>query len=223
MTLSPKARELIEASRAALRATPADRDRVEQALRVRLGEAALPPDGSGSARASHAAGWHSAVAIVSGLCVVAGVTLLALRDVPERSTERPAASPAQVATPAKPAQPPALELQPIAADAPVSAKPLEPRAPRARDRLAEEVALLSRAASELSAGRAESALAVLDEHRRKFPHGTLREERQAARARALCTRGQVRDGLAQLAQLAPSSPTAAQARQVCEEHRRRLR
>jgi hypothetical protein len=87
---------------------------------------------------------------------------------------------------------------------------------RARDRLAEEVALLSRATKALRAGRAAEALRALDEHQSKFPRGALSEERRAAKAEALCSLGRVREGRAELGRLAPQSPAAARAKQVCD-------
>jgi hypothetical protein len=78
------------------------------------------------------------------------------------------------------------------------------------------VALLSRATSALRAGRAAEALKALDEHRRKFPNGTLSEERRAARAQALCSLGRIDEGRAELSLLAPRSPAAARASQVCD-------
>jgi hypothetical protein len=62
-------------------------------------------------------------------------------------------------------------------------------AKRATDRLAQEVAILSRATSELHAGRPANALKAIDEHARKFPNGLLVEERRAARTQALCALG----------------------------------
>ena len=81
---------------------------------------------------------------------------------------------------------------------------------RTRDGLAEEVALLSRAETELRAGRPAKALLVLAEHQRKFPRGALAEERTAARIQALCALGlrdeanaQLAPALAHLAELGP--------------------
>ena len=54
------------------------------------------------------------------------------------------------------------------------------------DRLAQEVALLSRATSALRSGRPADALTALNEHQSQFPKGVLAEERRAARAQALC-------------------------------------
>jgi hypothetical protein len=55
--------------------------------------------------------------------------------------------------------------------------------------LAEEVRLLESAQRELAAGRASSALGLLDEHARRFHAGSLAEERAAARVLALCQLG----------------------------------
>jgi len=90
---------------------------------------------------------------------------------------------------------------------------------RAQSSLSEEVALLSRAETDLHAGRPESALRSLDEHERRFPHGTLEQERIAARAQALCALGRFAEAqapLEQLARTAPNSPNEERARQACQ-------
>jgi hypothetical protein len=100
-----------------------------------------------------------------------------------------------------------------------SAKPpLEPKAPAqaAQDALAQEVELLTRATSELRAGRPGAALKLLDEYQRKFPDGRLAIERRAVKAQALCASKRVSEGRAELARLAPQSPAAGRARQVCD-------
>ena len=92
--------------------------------------------------------------------------------------------------------------------------------PRSRDGLAEEVVLLSRAQTELRAGRPANALLALNEHQRKFPRGTLAEERTAARIQALCALGRTDEANAQLKQLASISPNSAhqeRARQACRK------
>jgi hypothetical protein len=95
--------------------------------------------------------------------------------------------------------------------------------PKRRDRLAEEVELLSRATVELRTGNAHGALEALEEHQRKFPMGTLTEERRAAMALALCALARVREGRAQLAALAPNSPAVARAQQACGSDAEALR
>jgi hypothetical protein len=98
----------------------------------------------------------------------------------------------------------------------VSAARPASRAAARGDRLGQEVALLSRATSALKAGRPADALKTLEAHRRRFPSGTLGEERRAATAQALCTLRRVREGRAALEQLARDSPVAARAKQVCD-------
>ena len=84
-----------------------------------------------------------------------------------------------------------------------------------RDNLSEEVAILSRAETELHAGRPAVALRLLDEHERKFGNGLLAEERIAARVQALCALGRTTEADAQLARLSPKSLHGEQARQAC--------
>jgi hypothetical protein len=111
---------------------------------------------------------------------------------------------------------PSIEVTPPSVIAPPAAAPSEAPALHARDRLAEEVALLSRATTALRAGRAAEALKTLDEHQSRFPRGALSEERRAAKAQALCSLGRMSEGRAELARLAPQSPAAARAKQVCD-------
>ncbi len=219
MALSPQARALLEASRKTLRSTTADRERIEAALRLRLGPAALPEAG-GLAPSPRAFGWQAAAGVAAGVCVIAAVALFSLREVPP--TREPA--PQQTVQPPAPASPqhgPVLAPQPSAAGAPApptivtGPKRRPPRAARPRDRLADELTLLARATSELRAGHATAALTALEEHQRKFPSGALREERRAAKAQALCALGRVREGEAELAGLPPQFPAAQRARQLC--------
>jgi hypothetical protein len=86
---------------------------------------------------------------------------------------------------------------------------------RAHDSLSEEVAILSRAETELHSGRAESALKLLSDHERKFKNGILAEERTAARIQALCALGRTSDANAQMTRLSPESLHGERARQAC--------
>lgn len=224
-TLDPNTHALIQAGRRALRSTAADRERIEASLRARLGADALPLD-SGVAQVTrsitHSMGWHAAAGAAIGICVLAGVAFVALR--PTASDPLPQARPAthrpapQTAPAAPPREAPAAVREPVAPAHAIVAPSASPAgsAPLTRDHLAREVALLSRATSELRAGRAATALKVLGEHQRRFPSGVLIEERRAAKAQALCLVGRVREGRAVLAQLTPQSPAAASAQQVCD-------
>ncbi|HEX2670172.1 MAG TPA: hypothetical protein VHM25_04830, partial [Polyangiaceae bacterium] len=157
-----------------------------------------------------------------GAALVGGATLWLLRPA---DGQKPATAPVATSAEAKPPEaalpiaPPVEAQTPIVPEPARSAKPLpEPKAPAqpAQDALAKEVALLSRATSDLRAGRAGAALKLLDEHQRKFPNGMLVVERRAVRAQALCSLKRVSEGRAELAQLAPQSPAAGRAKQLCD-------
>jgi len=223
--LGPKARALVQEGRTALRPAAGDRERIEAALRVQLGPGALPPPGSvAPPPIGAAAGWQALAAkVLVGAGLAGGALYLAFSNrspEPQAIVSAPPAAPtASVPSSGErlsdvPAPTESLEeAQPVAAH-PTTASS-EP-APRARDRLAEEVALLSRATTALRAGRAGEALKALDEHQSKFPRGALNEERRAAKAQALCSLGRMSEGRAELARLAPQSPAAARAKQVCD-------
>jgi type IV secretory pathway VirB10-like protein len=219
--LDPNARALVEAGRSALRSRPGDRERIEAALRARLGADALPSDGG----LTHVAttSWQTMAGAAIGILALAGVAFYVLR--PTADAPKPDALPApqvpSAQTPGTPAHAaPTAEPEPVAplqpSVAPAPAPPPVASTPRSPDALAREVALLSRATSELRAGRAAAAVKALDEHQRRFPSGALREERRAARAQALCLLGRVDEGRAELARLTPRSPAAATAEQVCD-------
>jgi hypothetical protein len=87
------------------------------------------------------------------------------------------------------------------------------------DRLAEEVEILSRAQTELHAGQFASSLRLLEEHARKFPRGTLAQERRAARIQALCGMGRMSEADTELARLSPGSVHEGRARQACASKR----
>ncbi|HEX6242691.1 MAG TPA: hypothetical protein VFZ61_17380 [Polyangiales bacterium] len=223
--LNPKARALVEAGRAALRATDADRARVEQALQARLGPEVMPPD-PGPAHATGMQAWRTLAGLTAGAGLLVGAALLVLQPAakapPARTQPSAPAAPAQSAAPA--AGSPATDSPGIAAPARAPVEPPSiPRDERARakpapvpDRLAQEVALLSRATSDLRAGHAARALKALDEHQRRFPAGALREDRRAARGQALCLLGRAAEARSELALLPQGSPAAARVSQVCD-------
>jgi hypothetical protein len=221
--LSPKGRDLVRAGRRAFQPTNMDRERLLGALRSQLGDSALPAD-MGSAANVVAAGrsiWPLISAVVAGIGIVGGALFYAQRPAtranhPQEITSTPIAEPAQAIDPvAAPSaeQPTSAHATPPEADLPA---PSGSWARRPQDRLAAEVALLSRATRDLRAGRPAEALKSLDEYRRKFPKGLLGEEQRAARAQALCALGRFDEANEKLAGLAPQSPLAAQAKQFCD-------
>lgn len=124
----------------------------------------------------------------------------------------------------QPAEPPAVT--PSIAPAPSAALVLPPvqvpatarassSAPRTRDDLVAEVALLREAKAERNAA---AALALLDEHAREFPSGSLARERDVLRAERLCTLGRTADARALADRFLAdrgSDPLAQRMRRVC--------
>lgn len=219
LELGPQARALFEAERGALRPTSADRKRIAVALSARLGAGAFPfgldaPPASSPAPASgHWFGWP-AISVMAGVVVSGGLALSTLRASelkapPVVITTAQAALPAPSAPPAPTAPAPEVE----AATPPGAGAASAGR--RAPDRLAEEVAILSRAETELHAGRYQGALRVLEEYERKFHNGKLAQERAAARILALCGLGRTTEANAALARLSRGSLHAGTAREAC--------
>jgi hypothetical protein len=224
--LSPKAEELVQAGRDALRPSEADRKRVFQALLPQLGVGAAAGAGAGglnapsTAPAAPAAGSGLALKVAAAVVVVGvvGGGFLALNSQPQ-----PAYPTATAPVPSALAPKAPIEKPPESAPSPVpQAETPEKRTPaassRPADSLAEEVAILSQASAELHAGRPAAALKKLEEHRRKFPRGAMGQERTSARIQALCALGRTKEAQSELARLArtsPNSPHVARARKAC--------
>lgn len=113
-------------------------------------------------------------------------------------------SPASLAVEPKPTPEPAPEPTPIAsppAPAPTSKRhtrakptaqpPSSPPANTGEDELAAELALLGRARAALKIRDPKAALALLDEHAKRFPNGALRSERELTRITAACSAGEL--------------------------------
>ena len=91
-------------------------------------------------------------------------------------------------------------------------------APKPASTIEQELALLRQAQDRLQAGDAAEALALLDDHERKFADGNLGAERQAARIFALCSAGrntEAREAANAFLRQFPSSPMAARVRAAC--------
>jgi hypothetical protein len=225
-TLSPKGQALVHAAQRAYQSTVADRERLLGQLRARLGDAALPVDMStaASAAAAGSSTWPLISVIVVGVSILGGAFFYAWPrgagqdKAQETKTVSVAAAPQVIVPDTVP-----VGEQPAgsAATVPAVAPPAVPTSPayRPKDRLAAEVALLSRATRDLRAGLPADALKALDEYRRKFPKGLLGEEHRAARAQALCALGRFDEASVKLAELEPRSPLAVRARQFCNASR----
>ena len=225
--LGPDAEALVRAGRGSFKPSAADRERIARALEARLGGSGAASNEGAAPRPAPAASatpglGGKALALV-GTGLVVGAAFVAW-TVGTHTDAAPTAALAPVVSASAPVVaavpepvPPSGETSPT----PVDALPTEPRAVatrRASGRLAEEVAILSQAEKELHAGRAASALALLEEHRQKFPNGALAQERIAARIHALCALGRVTEAeaaLARLRKVSPGSPQEGRAREAC--------
>jgi hypothetical protein len=97
------------------------------------------------------------------------------------------------------------------------ARSREQRSVPAADTLAEEMALLRTASEALARGDEEAALVQLSAHGKRYPRGSLREERDGLRAIAECTRDQKpsQQAAQRFAQLYPHSLLAARVTAAC--------
>jgi hypothetical protein len=223
------ARTLVNAGRDALRPTLHDRARNLQRLRRRLGdfsgiEHVRPASGIVARKPNtQALSWTLGAVALGGVVVTFA---LSHREYAAAAPTAPRAIASQSASTTAPApDAPAPNPEPrTAAPSPAEPHSTDTRNADARaahrpgDGLAEEVAILSRAETELHAGRPAPALALLEEHRQKFPHGALAEERIAARIQALCALGrnsEAEAALSRLQRLSPDSAQATRAREAC--------
>lgn len=216
--LSPRGQALLHASRAALRPDVTDRQRVLAGLRERLGGAPFAgTDKLPAATQASQALWALGAAALIGVGGALGVALTS--DPAEVTAVAPPAL-VSVAPSAASMTPPASFALPAVVPAPASSAGVATASnPGKRDRLAEEVAILSQAAKDLRAGRAAEALGALNEHQRKFPSGLLTQERRAARAEALCSLGRFGEAQGELSILSRStaeSPLLVRARERCQ-------
>jgi hypothetical protein len=222
--LGSEAQALVEAGRGLHRPTTVDRQRVLEALRDRIAQTGgLPPEPAPPppSPAPRVRTWQ----LISG--VVVGAAIIGAIAFQLRGTDGPP-PPAPVSTPAPstfsttppapvvvtaPSEPPPLSTPPAP-----TRPPTENKAPPARavsSGRAGEVALLSRAETELHANRFGSALRLLSEYERKFPRGLMVQEDVAAKVQALCGLGRIADAKVELARLSPTSPHAHRARAAC--------
>jgi hypothetical protein len=224
--VSPKLGEFVAACKSVSRPTEADLQRVRAALQLRLGGVAMA---SQPAVTPHTARLLFGKASAIGL---AGLVLLGSAWFFAADTHRTVSSESNAAPRAAATIKAAIVLAPsVAWPSPAPCTPLatgeaaavpkpalesvDARPRPARDRLEEEIVLLSRAETALHSGNAALALTVLAEHERKFRRGQLVQERIAARIRALCALGRKVEADALLAQLSPKSPYGRQSPRAC--------
>jgi hypothetical protein len=232
--LSPELRQLVLAGKRAGLPTEADSARVLETLRARLCDAAVVGAGTAQVAARFASSGLAQVSAISlaGLALLGGFLFVTARNhraasggsilaPSEAATSTFVVLASGAATPGAPASPEPQANGTLTASKPtadrVEARPVASH--HAKDKLAEEVALLSRAEAALHSGKPMVALEVLNEHEHKFRDGLLAEERTAARVQALCALGRTAEADTQLARLSPKSLHGAQSRQACSSRR----
>ena len=228
--LDRDAAALIRLGRIAFRPEASDRDRVLASLNVVLGEGALPdasrpPGRADAGTASHIAlktwlaGSLAAVALSAGIAV----TWHPWSRAPSREPSPPTPAAVVIETtatapirPSEPAVPSSSDVRSTLERPKAASSRNAPHPPA--DLLPEEVRLLSRAEQQMNDGLAEDALRTLAEHERKFPTGSLAEERMAARVQVLCALGRTAEAKSDLTRFTRAYPRSAhleRARSVC--------
>jgi hypothetical protein len=222
--LSPELQQLVPTYKEAHSPTNADLERIMAGLKARLGDAAFAAVESAQITAA-----TTASTATTGLLVMKGAGiglagLAALGSLWYIGTQRPPPVDASQTQPEpvvalQPQNAPAVNAPAVnAPELPKAEAPLTAATPavnndaaraaapsRPRDKLAEEVALMTRAQAALHGGKPAAALEALSEHERKFGNGLLAEERTAARVQALCALGRTAEASAQSSQLSPKS------------------
>ena len=194
-----------------------------------------------SAKEAGAATTTATVTATAAATAMAMETATATATATKTETETATATKTETATPVVETSPPSLPAPtakvvaaaPVAAAAPEHARagasepPSEPVAvatpPRGDvspppvtsvDALAEETRLLRAADAATRAGDPSRALALLEEHARRFPGGVLGEERDAERVLALCAAGRTADARAAAQRFLSARPSSALAGRV---------
>jgi type IV secretory pathway VirB10-like protein len=131
---------------------------------------------------------------------------------PTKLEPAPAAVPAPVPVPQVVAvEPPEPEPQPTRAS-----KRRNKRTNAGTSTFGDEFSLIRKAQRELASGHADAALATLREHERRFPKGSMNEDRLALRALALCSAGRRDEGRRAAKRLERRFPRSVYAERVNE-------
>jgi hypothetical protein len=228
--LDPESQHVLDLAAAARTPNAGDKSRVAQRLDAALGIAATASGAHAAAAKGTAAKGGSAALLKwiagSALVTAALASYLVMSPQPARHTPH-VQRPARIAAPppAEPAPAP-TETQPAPSATPAApALPartphrVEHRRPTATNTAPDdEIGLLHRAQAAWRAQDAKNALALLAEHRARYPHSQLAPERDALQALSLCELGRRDDG-ARIARSvlarAPSSPLRASLEQSC--------
>jgi cell division protein FtsN len=233
MELEPEARRLLDLTRASRTPSETDKLRVERLLSRSLGVAALSLVVGASAKASAK---PMAAALSSKWTLGLAVPVLAAVGAASYFyTRAPEAAPGQherrspVVAPAPPApaprapESPAPAAEAVESPAPERADPGERRAassekPKKSETLEAELDLLHDAQAKWRNRDPNAALALLAEHRKRYPKSELRLEREALRVLSLCAAGrtaEAKEVASRAFKNAPRSPLRASVEESC--------
>ncbi|HEY3497689.1 MAG TPA: hypothetical protein VGK73_23485 [Polyangiaceae bacterium] len=234
MELDLEARRLLELTRAGRTPTSEDKLRVERLLSKSLGLAALSATAgaAGSAGAKPAAAalplkWTLGLALP--VLAAAGAASYFHVRTPHDSSEIDRRAPVVAPAPTLPApRPPeqaprrALEAAPVPAperaEPPSTRRAVPGEKPKKNETLDAELDLLHEAQAKWRSRDANAALALLAEHRKRFPQSELRLEREALRVLALCAAGrtaEAKEVAGRAFKNAPRSPLRASVEESC--------
>jgi hypothetical protein len=235
--LDPESRRILELARAARTPSEEDKARVQRRFAVALGLSATTASVGPAAHGAKGATAATAAGIASfkwwlggGALLSAGLASYLALSAPSLKTARSVSRlDARVAATTPPTAPTAALESPPARRlaAPTNAAPMPERTARHLEHqrsnprgesLAAELDLLHRAQAAWRAREAGSALALLDEHRTRYPHSMLGPERDALQVLTLCELAR-KDEATRLAHSvlarAPHSPLRASLEQSC--------
>jgi hypothetical protein len=199
MELDRDAKRLLDLTRAARTPGPDDKERVGRRLAgaLVLG-AASAHAGTSIATKAVGASWAAKWVVLAMVATASGVGYLAShsRSAPT-VVQKPTAAPPAVESPQPAAIDPAVsDLPPDSgeSDAPRNAESRRAtvaKAPAPHATLSEELDLLHEAQAKWRSGNAAAALAVIGEHRARFPRSALAPERDALAVLSLCATNRV--------------------------------
>ncbi|HEX3697524.1 MAG TPA: hypothetical protein VH374_19280 [Polyangia bacterium] len=220
-----EARRVIDQVRSARTPSADDKERIRKALAIGVvaAMASAPATAAGATvaagKAAGAAGIASGLKIAVTVAVVASLgagTYWLTRSAPAQRPALATVAPAPVAAPpvaAEPVPPPTVEPTPIVP----AAAPASSGRP-GRDPLMAELSLLHKAQQAWRQGKAARALALAQQHARRYPHSVLGMERDALRVFALCALGQTaqaRPLAGEILKRAPGSPLRTSVEESC--------
>lgn len=199
MDLDRDAKRLLELTRAARTPGRDDKERIGRQLAASLVlTAASAHAGTSMATKAVGATWAAKWAVVAMVAAAGGVGYLGMRARADTAPKANIVSPPAPTAPERAAVNPTTEDEPAApsndGDATRDEEPrraVAAKSPAPRATLSEELDLLHEAQAKWRSGNASSALAVIGEHRARFPRSALSPERDALAVLSLCATNRV--------------------------------